>query len=66
MELTISFPSAELGMDTVKIKDFIQGAEQLGYTQVHAGEHIIGADPTHRPEWTTPIPTTPFGTSPSP
>ena len=54
MELTISFPSAELGMDTVKIKDFIQGAEQLGYTQVHAGEHIIGADPTHRPEWNNP------------
>lgn len=54
MELAVSFPSAELGMDPVNIRDFIQGAEQIGYTQVHAGEHIIGADPTHRPGWDNP------------
>ncbi len=50
MELAVSFPSEELGTDLNKIKDFVQGVEQLGYTQIHAGEHIIGADPERFPE----------------
>lgn len=54
MELAIYFPSGELGMDPVKIRDFIQGAEQLGYTRVHGGEHVVGADATHRPDWNRP------------
>lgn len=54
MELAVSFPSEELGTDPAKMRDFIQGAEQIGYTQVHAGEHIIGADTTHRPDWNNP------------
>ena len=48
MDLAVSFPTEALGADPVKIKDFVQGAEQIGYTQVQAGEHVIGADPKYR------------------
>ena len=54
MDLGVSLPGKELGTDSVKLRDFIQGAEQLGYTQVAVGEHIIGADITNRPGWDLP------------
>lgn len=54
MELGVSLPSRELGTDAVKLRDFIKGAEQLGYTQVSVGEHVIGADIANRPGWDLP------------
>ena len=54
MDLGVSLPGKELGTDAVKLRDFVQGAEALGYTHVSVGEHVIGADITHRPGWDLP------------
>ena len=54
LNLAVSLPSKELAHDAAKIKDFIQGAEALGYGQVNVGEHVIGADIKNRPDWDLP------------
>lgn len=48
MELGVQFPTEELGMDSAAIRDFIQGAEGLGYRHAVVGEHVIGSDPASR------------------
>jgi len=54
MQLAVSLPREELGLDAARLRDFLQGVEALGYTQVHTGEHVLGADPTNRPGWSFP------------
>ncbi len=54
MQLAVSLPREELGMDPARLRDFAQGIEALGYTQLHTGEHVLGADITNRPDWASP------------
>ncbi len=54
MQLAVSLPREELGLDAARLRDFVQGVEALGYTQVHTGEHVLGADPKNRPGWSFP------------
>ena len=48
INLGVQFPTEELGIDAGAIRDFIQGAEALGYGHVVAGEHVVGSDPASK------------------
>ena len=51
MQLGVTFPQTEIGKDPVVIRDYAQAAEGLGYSHIVAFDHVLGADPTHRPGW---------------
>lgn len=44
------FPQVEIGNDPSAIRDFAQGAEELGFDYLLAYEHVLGVDPAHYPE----------------
>ncbi|MBT5914548.1 MAG: LLM class F420-dependent oxidoreductase [Rhodospirillaceae bacterium] len=44
MKLGLSFPQTEIGTDPVKIKDFIQTAEGLGYDFITFVDHVLGEE----------------------
>ncbi len=48
MRIGVSFPQSEIGADTDGIRAYAQAIEDLGYTHVTCGEHIVGVD-TKRP-----------------
>ncbi len=50
MRIGVSFPTLELGSDTTAIRDFVQTAEELGYSHLRILDHVLGADPQHHPE----------------
>lgn len=50
MRIGVSFPTLEIGADSVAIRDFVQTAEGLGYTHLRILDHVLGADPRHHPE----------------
>jgi probable F420-dependent oxidoreductase len=39
----VSFPQTQIGTDPIAIRDFAQAAEELGFTHLLAGEHVLGA-----------------------
>jgi probable F420-dependent oxidoreductase len=45
------YPTTEIGSDPAATRDFVQAIEDLGYTQLVAYDHVIGADIRNRPEW---------------
>ena len=51
MQIGVTFPQTEIGADPVVIRDYAQAAEGLGYRHLVAFDHVLGADPTHRPGW---------------
>jgi probable F420-dependent oxidoreductase len=51
MQVGVTFPQTEIGADPVAIRDYAQAAEGLGYSHLVAFDHVLGADPTHRPGW---------------
>src|SRR5439155_26980408 len=51
MQLGVVFPQNEIGADPVSIRDYVQAAEGLGYSHLVVYDHVVGADPTHRPGW---------------
>jgi probable F420-dependent oxidoreductase len=51
MQIGVTFPQTEIGADPVAIRDYAQAAEGLGYKHLVAYDHVVGADPTHRPGW---------------
>ena len=51
MQIGVTFPQTEIGKDPVVIRDYAQAAEGLGYSHIVAFDHVLGADPTHRPGW---------------
>ena len=44
MKLGLSFPQTEIGTDPLKIKDFIQTAEGLGYDFITFVDHVLGEE----------------------
>ena len=50
MELGTSLPVVEFGADFGAVRDFVQAAEDLGYTHLRILDHVLGADPQHHPE----------------
>lgn len=51
MQVGVVFPQKEIGADPANIRDFAQNVEGLGYSHILAFDHVVGADPTHRPGW---------------
>ena len=50
MELGVTVPIVEFGDDLGGIREFVQAAEQLGYTHIRILDHVLGADPQYHPE----------------
>src|SRR5437764_6197254 len=51
MQIGVTFPQNEIGVDPMAIREYAQAAEALGYTHLIAYDHVLGADPTGRPGW---------------
>ena len=50
----VSFPTTEIGTDAYVIRDFAQAVEEMGYHQLAAYDHVVGANVASRPGWTGP------------
>jgi probable F420-dependent oxidoreductase len=51
MQLGVVFPQNEIGANPTAIRDYAQTVEGLGYSHLVVYDHVLGADPTHRPGW---------------
>ncbi len=51
MKSGVIFPQNEIGSDPQIIRDYTQTAEGVGYSHLGIYDHVLGADPTHRPGW---------------
>ena len=51
MQPGVVFPQNEIGADPADIREYAQTVEGLGYSHLVAYDHVLGADPTHRPGW---------------
>src|SRR2546425_7982914 len=51
MQIGVTFPQTEIGADPTVIRDYAQAVEGLGYRHLVAFDHVLGADPSHRPGW---------------
>jgi probable F420-dependent oxidoreductase len=54
MQIGVVFPQTELGGDVRAVRAYAQGVEQLGYSQVLAYDHVVGADPAIHRGWAGP------------
>lgn len=52
MQLGVVFPQTEIGANPQAIHDYAQAVEGLGYSHLVAYDHVLGADPANRPDWT--------------
>jgi probable F420-dependent oxidoreductase len=50
MQLNAHFPTRDIGSDPIKIRDWAQAAEDLGYAMIEVPDHVFGA--TARDGWT--------------
>jgi len=51
MQIGVTFPQNEIGADPAAIREYVQAVEGLGYSHLIIYDHVLGADPTHRPGW---------------
>ena len=51
MHIGVIFPQTEIGADPGAIRDYVQAAEEAGYSHLAVFDHVLGADPTNRPGW---------------
>src|SRR5271170_606114 len=53
MKLGVALPlvDAEVGGDPVAIRDFAQAAEEIGYQDLAAPDHVLGVNAASRPDW---------------
>ncbi|MDX1581780.1 MAG: TIGR03619 family F420-dependent LLM class oxidoreductase, partial [Alphaproteobacteria bacterium] len=49
MKLGIAFPTNEIGNDPAQIRDFAQGAEDLGYDYMFLTDHVLQIQPDDHP-----------------
>lgn len=54
MKLCAWFPSRDIGDDPVKIRDWAQAAEDLGFACIDVPDHVLGANLASRPGWNAP------------
>jgi probable F420-dependent oxidoreductase len=50
----VVYPQTEFGNDPVAIRDYVQTAEELGYTHILAYDHVLGANPDRPGGWYGP------------
>lgn len=51
MKLGVVFPQTEIGADPIAVRDYVQAAEDLGYSHLIAYDHVLGADTQHHQGW---------------
>ena len=51
MKLGVVFPQTEIGADPGAIREYVQAAEELGYSHLVAYDHVLGADPAKHSGW---------------
>ena len=54
MEYGIVFPHNEIGVDPSAVREFVQGAEGLGFTHLLIYDHVLGADAKRPGGWSGP------------
>ncbi len=54
MKIGVVFPQIEFKPDPVAVRDYAQAVEELGFTHIHAYDHILGANPERPGGWTGP------------
>ena len=51
MQIGVTIPNIELGLENSQVRDFVQAAEDLGYDYLMNYDHVVGADLSVRPDW---------------
>ena len=51
MKIGVTFPQIEIGADPAAIRDYVQAAEQLGYSHLRLADHVLGADTRFYEGW---------------
>lgn len=51
MQIGVTFPQTEIGADPRAIREYAHAVEGLGYQHLVIFDHVLGADPSHRPGW---------------
>src|ERR1043165_4494223 len=52
MKLGVALPIVDIGGEPDTIRDFVQGAEAIGYQGIALPDHVLGPNPDSRPGWT--------------
>lgn len=52
MKIGVIFPQLEIGHDPTVLRTYAETARDLGYSHILAYDHVLGADPANRPDWT--------------
>ena len=50
MQVGVTLPIVDFGDDLVGVRDYVQAADDLGYTHLRMLDHVLGADPQFHPE----------------
>ena len=51
MHIGVTFPQTEIGAEPAAIREYARTVQSLGYKHVVVFDHVLGADPSHRPGW---------------
>jgi len=51
MQIGVTFPQNEIGADPAAVREYALTVESLGYRHLAIYDHVLGADPSHRPGW---------------
>ena len=54
MKIGVVFPQVEFKPDPLAVRDYAQAVEGMGFTHMHAYDHILGANPERPGGWTGP------------
>lgn len=54
IKIGITFPQTEIGSDPLKVRDFAQAVEELGFEFLLTFDHVLGANPERPGGWTGP------------
>ncbi len=54
MKIGVIFPQTEFKPDPIAVRDYGQAVEGMGYTHIHAYDHILGVNPERPGGWTGP------------
>ncbi len=52
MRIGVILPQLEIGSDPAAIRAYAETAAAVGFRHILAYDHVLGADPSHRPGWT--------------
>jgi probable F420-dependent oxidoreductase len=54
MKIGVVFPQVEFPADPVAVRDYAQAVEGMGFTHLHAYDHVLGANPERLGGWSGP------------